>query len=81
MVARTSRYLVRMSTFSPPIRALAGAARDIAASMIVPAADTEDHAARRHDPAMCAFAEANLLSAAMFAGPVSNTKFTMVPGA
>ena len=62
-----------MLTFSPPLRALLGAARDIAASVIMPAADTEGRAARRPAPLMCALAEAHLLPATMSAGPMPTT--------
>jgi hypothetical protein len=71
-MARTSHFLVRMLTFSPPYRALVGGARDIEASVIAPAPATEDGAAR---PAPATFvpAEAHLLSAAMSAGPIPAT--------
>ncbi|HTM95777.1 MAG TPA: hypothetical protein VL100_08180 [Croceibacterium sp.] len=74
-----------MLTFSPPLRALLGAARDIAASVIAPAADTERRTARRPAPATFALAEAHLLSATISAGPVPTAtrspSFTMVSGA
>ena len=72
-MARTSRFLMGMLTLLPPLRALLGAARNVAASVIAPAADPEGRAARQPAPAMYALAEAHLLPAAMSAGPMPTT--------
>jgi alkylation response protein AidB-like acyl-CoA dehydrogenase len=49
-----------MLTLSPQLRALIGAARDIATSVVAPAADDDDQAARWPAAAMAALAEAGL---------------------
>jgi hypothetical protein len=84
-MARTSHFVVSMTSFSLSLRALAGGTRGVAASVIAPAPATEGRAERRPAAATFPLADPHPPSATSASGPVPTTTralmYTGVTGA